>query len=47
MKLNGVLLAKLQNFNGADVFLEKYIFRFFFLDYHVLEFELHHKIQTG
>lgn len=47
MKLNGDLLTKLQNFNGADIFLEKYIFRSFLLNYHVFEFELRHKIQTG
>lgn len=47
MKLNGDLLTKLQNFNDADIFLEKYIFRSFLLNYHVFEFELRHKIQTG
>lgn len=45
MKLNGDLLTKLQNFNGADIFLEKLFI--FLLDYHILEFELHYKIQTG
>lgn len=47
MKINGDLLTRLQNFNGSNVFLKKHIFRFFLLDYHVLEFELCHKIQTG